>query len=283
MREHQPSTTAQIVTFIRAVLSLPEGGSLLDDIYAGCFLRQPYARLLKTMQRPLGPFFYRVLGYSTGAVGNVCGRTRFFDEQVRQAIEQGVTQVVILGAGYDTRALRLQREGVRFFEVDHPATQADKRGKVAGLGLSFSPIFVPVDFTCDDLTAQLQRAGFSAAHKTFFLWEGVTMYLSQDEMNHTLARLRAISAPGSLLAFDVNTRTIDSLFHQATTALRSAMVTFFGEPWKLWLTPTMISQVLQTNGWSLKRLLRPEDIEAFYLAGTGLIVPPNKFLLLAEA
>src|SRR5687768_10280794 len=109
MREHQPSTTAQIVTFIRAVLSLPEGGSLLDDVYAGCFLREPYARLLKTMQRPLGPILYRALSYSTGAVGNVCGRTRFFDEQIKTAIQNGCTQIVILGAGYDTRALRLQR------------------------------------------------------------------------------------------------------------------------------------------------------------------------------
>jgi methyltransferase (TIGR00027 family) len=282
MREHQPSSTAQIVTFIRAALSLPEGGSLLDDIYAGCFLRQPYARLLKTMQRPLGPFFYRVLGYSTGAVGNVCGRTRFFDEQVRQAMQQGVTQVVILGAGYDTRALRLQREGVRFFEVDHPATQADKRGKVEGLGLSFSPIFVAVDFTKDDLAAQLQRAGYSPQEKTFFLWEGVTMYLSEAEMNHTLAALRAISAPGSLLAFDVNTKVISSTFHQVTTLLRSAIVSLAGEPWKLWLTASTISQVLQKNGWSVKRLLRPEEIEEFYLTGTGLVVPPNKFLVLAE-
>jgi methyltransferase (TIGR00027 family) len=282
MREHQPSSTAQIVTFIRAVLSLPEGGSLLDDIYAGCFLRQPYARLLKTMQRPLGPFFYRVLGYSTGAVGNVCGRTRFFDEQVRQAMQQGVTQVVILGAGYDTRALRLQREGVRFFEVDHPATQADKRGKVEGLGLAFSPIFVAVDFTKDDLAAQLQRAGYSQQEKTFFLWEGVTMYLSEAEMNHTLAALRAISAPGSLLAFDVNTKNISSTFHQVTTLLRSAVVSLAGEPWKLWLTASTISQVLQKNGWGVKRLLRPEEIEEFYLTGTGLVVPPNKFLVLAE-
>ena len=283
MREHQPSSTAQIVTFIRAVLSLPEGGSLLDDIYAGCFLRQPYARLLKTMQRPLGPFFYRALGYSTGAVGNVCGRTRFFDEQVKKAMQQGVTQVVILGAGYDTRALRLQREGVRFFEVDHPATQADKRGKVEGLGLAFSPIFVAVDFTKDDLAEQLQRAGYSPQQKTFFLLEGVTMYLSEAEMNHTLAALRAISAPGSLLAFDVNTKNISSTFHQITTLLRSAVVSLAGEPWKLWLTASTIPQVLQKNGWGVKRLLRPEEIEEFYLAGTGLIVPPNKFLVLAEA
>jgi methyltransferase (TIGR00027 family) len=282
MREHQASTTAQIVTFIRAALSLPEGGSLLDDMYAGCFLRQPYARLLKTLQRPLGPLFYRALGYSTGAVGNVCGRTRFFDEQMRQAIEQGATQVVILGAGYDTRALRLQRQGVRFFEVDHPATQADKRGKLASLGLSFSPIFVAVDFTKDDLVVELQRAGFSPAQKTFFLWEGVTMYLSEAETNHTLAALGTLAAPGSLLAFDVNTQVRPSLFHRVSTALRSVAVSWFGEPWKLWMTAGMIPRILQGGGWSLKRLLRPEEIIEFYLAGTGLVVPPNKFLVLAE-
>ena len=109
------------------------------------------------------------------------------------------------------------------------------------------------------------------------------MYLSEAEMNHTLAALRAISAPGSLLAFDVNTKNISSTFHQITTLLRSAVVSLAGEPWKLWLTASTIPQVLQKNGWGVKRLLRPEEIEEFYLAGTGLIVPPNKFLVLAEA
>src|SRR5690242_13426384 len=98
MREHKPSTTAQIVTLIRAVLSSPEGGQVLDDIYAKNFLQEPYARMLATMQGPAGPFLYKLLGSSTGAVGNVGGRTRFFDSEVKLAIQDGVTQVVVLGA-----------------------------------------------------------------------------------------------------------------------------------------------------------------------------------------
>jgi methyltransferase (TIGR00027 family) len=282
MREHKPSTTAQIVTLIRAVLSSPEGGSILDDIYAAHFLQEPYAQILKTMRLPVGPLLYKILGSSTGAVGNVGGRTLFFDEEIKLATQEGITQVVVLGAGYDTRALRLQREGVRFFEVDHPATQADKRSKVAKLGLDYPPVFVTVDFTKDDLAEQLKAAGFSTEQKTFFLWEGVTMYLSEPEVNQTLSALRAISAPQSLLAFDVNTANIPSMFHNIKTALRRAAVSGFGEPWKLWMTAETIPDMLQKNGWQTKKLLSPKEIEALYLTGTGLQAAPNKFVVLAK-
>ena len=86
-------------------------------------------------------------------------RTAFVDDAVLSAMAAGVTQVVVVGAGYDDRALRFRTPGVRFFEVDHPLTQADKRGRVEQLGAAGDVSFVPVDLARDDLGSAFDQAG----------------------------------------------------------------------------------------------------------------------------
>jgi methyltransferase (TIGR00027 family) len=131
-------------------------------------------------------------------------RTRFIDDCVRRALSAGVRQVVVLGAGLDTRAARLAGEGARFFEVDQPASQAEKRerlSKLDGYPLD-STTFVACDFETDDFLERLASAGHDARVPTLFVWEGVIYYLAEEAARATLRRIATEVDARSLLVFD---------------------------------------------------------------------------------
>jgi methyltransferase (TIGR00027 family) len=137
-----------------------------------------------------------------GFVDHVTLRTVVIDRSLEAAVDRGVRQCVILGAGLDTRAHRLAalRE-VRTFEVDHPATQREKRRRMEAAGLERPGLaYVPVDFGRESLAGALEAAGHDAGAPTYWLWEGVTMYLSREATRATLAEIARRSAPSSELA-----------------------------------------------------------------------------------
>ena len=131
-------------------------------------------------------------------------RTRFIDEAMEAALAEGAGQVVILGSGFDARAYRLESaRGARVFEVDEPATLAAKRERIeARLGAMPAHVsLVAMDFERDDLAERLAAAGFAAGEPSFFIWEGVTGYLSAEAVDATLRELAALGAPGSRVVF----------------------------------------------------------------------------------
>jgi methyltransferase (TIGR00027 family) len=131
-------------------------------------------------------------------------RTRYLDDCVKRVLDRGMRQVVILGAGLDTRAARLSREGVRFFEVDQAASQADKRERLSrfdGYPLN-AATFVPCDFERDDFVQVLEKAGLDRRSPTCFVWEGVIYYLAEQAARSMLERVAIEFDPGSLLLFD---------------------------------------------------------------------------------
>ena len=133
-------------------------------------------------------------------------RTKRFDAALLDALQNGATQVVVLGAGFDSRAYRFQSQlgSVRVMEVDYGPTQAYKKQRLGEI-LDVIPSnvsFVPMDFTKDNLLEQLRNAGYSERQKTFFLWEGVTYYLPESAVKDTLHFVRDHSAAGSRIAFD---------------------------------------------------------------------------------
>jgi methyltransferase (TIGR00027 family) len=134
-------------------------------------------------------------------------RTAAIDAAVRDAIAGGATQLVILGAGYDGRAWRMpELAGVAVYEVDHPATQSDKRTHLAELPATAAIVcFVPVDFERDSLDAALDRAGHDRSSPTCWIWEGVVMYLTREAMRATLAAIAGRSAPASRLIVNYHT------------------------------------------------------------------------------
>lgn len=132
-------------------------------------------------------------------------RTRFIDEALERAIAGGATQVVILGAGFDSHAYRCQEllAPVRVFEVDRPATQAVKKQRVNDVlgGPPANLTYVAIDFQHEDLSQVLTRHGYDPAQRTFFLLEGVTMYLPEEAVRGTL-RFVGTHSPGSGIVFD---------------------------------------------------------------------------------
>jgi methyltransferase (TIGR00027 family) len=140
-----------------------------------------------------------------GSVVMMIIRTRFIEERLEHAIRDGVSQVVILGAGFDTRAYRLTEllKNARVFEVDQPSTQEYKKRRIRETGIEVPPnlTYVPVDFRHDKLGDVLAAAGYDSSRRTFFVWEGVTMYLPEAAVEETL-RWVAAQAPGSTIIFD---------------------------------------------------------------------------------
>jgi methyltransferase (TIGR00027 family) len=135
-----------------------------------------------------------------GQTASLAARTRFFDERVLAAISAGTRQVVILGAGYDDRALRFRTAGVRFIEVDHPVTQADKARRLNTMNAADGPVLAAADFSQDDVASALAACGHAAGQATLFLCEGLLVYLDAPTCVRLLAGLRARAAAGSILA-----------------------------------------------------------------------------------
>ena len=138
-----------------------------------------------------------------GIFGVQICRTRYIDEALQAALAQDLAQVVILGAGLDTRPYRLTgMQAIRVFELDLPAAQNEKKRRLEShFGrLPENSIFIPLDFDTQTLGEVLAGTAFDPAKPTIFLWEGVTQYLSEQAVQQTLAYVGK-SAPGSLLVF----------------------------------------------------------------------------------
>ena len=176
-------------------------------------------------------------------------RTAFFDRVVVSAIDRGVTQVVIGGAGYDGRAFRYAKPGVRWFEVDHPATQADKLARIARLGLATPQLsFIPADFTADPVAEPLLAAGLDPARPALFLFEGVAVYLERPVTERVLAEFREVTPAGSLLAISVSTGGATS----QTRASFQQRVAELGEPARTVLTFDQAADLLSAAGWKTR-------------------------------
>ncbi len=141
-----------------------------------------------------------------GLGNSVRARVRYFDDYTERSVQDGIHQLVILGAGYDTRAYRLEpvKERTRVFELDHPDTQRLKIQKIRGIfgTLPDNVTFVPIDFASEDLVEKLDRAGFSRSERTLFILEGLVMYIPPSAVDGLLEDITHISAKGSHLIFD---------------------------------------------------------------------------------
>lgn len=156
-------------------------------------------------------------------------RTKFFDGAMLDAVRGGATQVVVLGAGFDSRAYRFTTElaRTRFFEVDSPPTQQYKIERVRQIlpAIPSNVRYVPMDFTKDDLLTELKKAGYSESARTFFLWEGVTVYLPEAAVQATLHFVRDHSPARSTIAFDYQTSRNTDVNNPGSQWAR------WGEPW----------------------------------------------------
>lgn len=202
-----------------------------------------------------GEALHRIYGsISVGMTYHVALRTRALDTALRESMAQGAKQIVLLGAGLDGRAFRLpDLEGLPVYEVDHPNTQRDKKERLekAGVHSIAKVIFVPVDFEKDRLDDSLRQAGLSSSIPSFWIWEGVTVYLTHDAVRASLLAIADLSAPGSRVALTYARPPSQSadpsrpLFYRGMRALVHAG-----------------SAVLGTIGESVRGFLQSAELEA---------------------
>lgn len=213
MKEDKPSFTAEMDAVVRWVeTEKPEGERLCYDPMARGFVS-----LTSRLVGMFGPIRRAALWYMERKhpcfQDCVPARTRYIDAYVKACIDNGLEQLVNLGAGYDSRAYRLDglRQGqVVVFEVDHPATQKRKIEKVkAVLGsLPSNVVYVPVDFNRQKLGERLFQSGYNQDKKSLFIWEGVTPYLTAQAVDATLEFVAQNSGPGSSIIFSYMLKSV---------------------------------------------------------------------------
>jgi methyltransferase (TIGR00027 family) len=250
-----PSRTSQVVALTRAQFVRPSSPD--GDLDA-------QARWCEGMQ-PLR---------SSPLRAHLEARTAFMDRQVIDAIGRGITQVVVVGAGYDDRALRFRTPGVRFFELDHPDTQADKGLRLADTDGDASAVtLAPIDFRLGDAADVLAGCGHRLDLPTLFICEGLLVYLGQDTIVSLLSGLRARAIRGSGLAASlvVHPEGVDSdvVLEMANTGRANGT----SEPWLTILPATAHLDLVARAGWSVEQCV--DDVELVASAA------PDRSLLIA--
>ena len=207
VRPGEVSWTAEGVTAIRAIGALaPDKKIRNPDYLAAKFINPAYWHYSVYNQFDYETNMKVVQVYRADTYFLVNARTHKIDQALQQMAADGLEQVVILGAGFDTRAYRFAEKmpNVRFFELDLPATLQRKKELVKD-AIGREPDYVayaPIDFNTETIEEALVRVGYDPAKKAFFVWEGVTMYITEEAVKGTLEFIATRSAPGSSVVFD---------------------------------------------------------------------------------
>jgi len=207
-----------------------------------------------------------------GLGNSIRARVRHFDDFVEMICGEGLEQLVILGAGYDTRAYRLKglKESVRVFEADHPATLAFKREKIREIfgALPDHVVYVPIDFEAENLRDRLVANGYSPTGKTLFLLEGLIMYLPPEAVDETLAFIRSSSGPGSAVLFDYYPLSaVDGTDTRPVAANIRAFTAEQGEPLKSGIPDGEVEAFLTVRGFANIRNVTAGDYRRMYFPG----------------
>jgi methyltransferase (TIGR00027 family) len=243
-----PSRTALATAYARAYHQIADHPRILTDPVAARLVGATTEELSEvaepTGDRPGSGATYRPRRLFFAA------RARFAEDRVAAAAALGVRQVVILGAGLDTFAYRNPHQGLRIFEVDHPATQAWKRRRLTETGIDIPKTltFVPVNFETDVLATELESAGFFRAEPAVFVWLGVVFYLTPDAVHTTLEYIAGQAQPTEVI-FDY-LQPADTDEERAQLQARAKRVASAGEPWFSYFTPAAITAQLHALGFT---------------------------------
>jgi methyltransferase (TIGR00027 family) len=284
----QASGTAMATAFLRALAaSDPRADIRGNDSLAEIFLDAERCRPLHDPQLRAWLMQNRI---AAGAYEFMIARTAFFDEVFTQALKAGVSQVVLLGAGYDSRPYRFadQTGRARIFELDGAPTQVRKLDclRAAGVSIPAQVALVAVDFEKDDLASSLLQAGFRPQQTSLFLWEGVTYYLSAGAVDYMLAFVSSHSPAGSAIAFDYAALSGQALKETGARELRSHLQSqHSNEPIKFGIPADGIGTFLKERGFDAIRHLTAAEMREKYLAGSRYpeLNDPPSLLCLVQA
>ncbi len=265
--ENQPSQTAMGVTFMRALAAVDKREEIRGhDYLAEIFLPEDQRDYLKSpeIQQKI------VKGDHSVVYEYIIARTAYFDKIVEQAFRDNIPQIIILGAGYDSRPYRFKDliKDTRIFELDIHTTQQQKIQLLLQKNIPIPDqlTFVPINFNMETLGDALYKANYYKDQKNLFIWEGVTPYLSLKAIDDTLHFIKTISASGSTLCFDYTTRWSEMMNAYGVRKLfETHMANYSGEVARFSLERGKIESFLSDRGYKIIEHLTAEDMERKYL------------------
>ncbi|GAS95599.1 methyltransferase [Mycolicibacterium canariasense] len=258
-----PSRTALATAYARAYHQIADQPMIFSDDLAVPLLGVTADELTELSTR---------VGDQIGAVINDRDRRLFFaararvaEDAVAAAVAAGTRQVVILGAGLDTFAYRNHNPGLRVFEIDHPATQAWKRDRLAAAGIDIPATLtlVPVDFETQDLSAELESTAFTRTEPAIFVWLGVIFYLTPSAARSTLQYIAGQAQPVEVVFDYLHSPSTEA--DRADLQARAERLAAAGEPFHSYFTPTEITTLLRTLGFRIIDDRPGYDVVAAYL------------------
>jgi len=267
MKKTQASLTAQGIAIARVLESSKPAGERI------CY--DPLARQL------ISPIFY-LLGTlfadvderkNPGAIGFLVARCRYMDDYLQECLDKGIQQLVILGAGLDSRAYRFEqlKDQVKVFEIDHPATQLVKQKKLRKIfgNLPEQVTYVPVDFN-EETLQKLFDFGYNRQLKTLFIWEGVVHYLTPEAVGRTLEFVVKNSGPGSMIIFDYLYLSALNAVHKSGGIMRMQRARkFTGEGLTFGIEEGQVEEFLQKRGFTQIKNVTNVDLKKAYFSGVN--------------
>ncbi|MCO5382570.1 MAG: class I SAM-dependent methyltransferase [Methanosarcina barkeri] len=269
------SKMAEMIALHRVAESRkPEGERICYDPYAVHFVDPEvlaFAASNPDKTKEMSEYYERLF---PGLANSIRARVRYFDDFVRTSIDEGLRQLVILGAGYDTRAYRIEglKGKVKVFEVDHPNTQSVKIEKVKEI-FGFLPecvMYVPVDFEIENLGERLIVQGFDRSLKTLFLMEGLVMYIPLEAVDETLSFIAKNSGKGSAVLFDYYPESVVDGTCKLEAGRNILDYTVQqGEPLKFGIKEGMVEPFLAERGFSRVQNVTAEEYKKMYFHGVN--------------
>jgi len=271
MERKGPSRTAESIAIHRAMeAARPPEARVCDDPYARYFLSD---RIVRLASCPFRRWMARRMAMwrFPGVNGAIVARVRFMDEILKSCLWEGIVQLVVLGAGYDTRAYRFEKlkNGIGVFEVDDPVTQERKKNILREIfkELPRHVKYVPMRFDEESLREKLSADGYAEDARTLFIWEGVAMYLSPAAVDETLSFVLFHSGPGSSIVFDyLPPGTIDGGCRRRESRSMRRYTRQAGEPLRFGIERADLSHFLTLRGFQLLRNAWAPDLREEYFS-----------------
>ena len=263
--------------------------SVINDPYADKFVIG--SGVIKLMGHRLNVWLTSKL--APGFHEHLISRTRFIDDLIEKSAKEGVQQYVILGAGYDSRANRLNLPpSLKIFEVDQPEVSDIKLSKLPKDLPNLENItYVNVDFSYQSLSEQLLTAGFDQTKSTIFTLEGVSQYITKEAVSSTIQELSLITKDARSIFF---MSYVDELLNKDPEAcfgkgypnpskkanLIQTLSAKVGEPWISFYSDEEVESILAKNGYSIKENVTLEDLNSLYFSPVGRVLPENQIFKL---
>ena len=264
--DKKPSGTATEIAFLRALASIDNREEIRGpDVLAELFLPDDFKLSLNKPSQ-----LKEVTCTRPGLYEYIIARTKYFDNKMKQALLENVPQIVLLGAGYDTRPYRFINliKDSKIFEVDVHTTQVHKQEILdsSNIAIPESLVFVSTNFNKGNLKEVLCDAGYRRDQKTLFIWEGVIYYLLPESIDDIFNFIKSNSLAGSTLCFDCIVSSSDILdLYGIKEIIEYMRKNHGGEPVRFSIEKGKTASFLSERGYKMIEHLTPGDMEREYL------------------